>query len=88
MWDFTEELAQGIALAQGQGKRIGRVHESVEKGTGPGSCCHVGTSSAAQEGPVVQGFAEGHVVVVAHDGEEGNLYSHEEDKQKHLSSTC
>ena len=47
LWDFTEELAQGIALTHGQGKCIGCVQQSIEKGTGPGSCCHVGTSSAA-----------------------------------------
>ncbi|KAK4805990.1 hypothetical protein QYF61_006967 [Mycteria americana] len=58
--DFTEELVHSIALAEGYGKCIGRVQHSIEKPTAPGSCCHVDTSSSAQEGPVVQGFADGH----------------------------
>ena len=81
MWDFTEELAQGIAMAQGQGKCIGCVHESTEKGTGPGSCCHVGTSSAAQEGPIVQGFADGHKGVVVHDDQEIKFCCSAENKK-------
>ncbi|KAK4806039.1 hypothetical protein QYF61_007016 [Mycteria americana] len=40
---------------------------SIEKPTAPGSCCHDETSSAAQEGPVVQGFADGNVAVIGHD---------------------
>ncbi|KAK4806088.1 hypothetical protein QYF61_010297 [Mycteria americana] len=61
--NFTEELVQGIALAEGYGKCIGCVQHSIEKPTAPGSCCHVDTSSAAQQGPVVQGFADGNVAV-------------------------
>ncbi|KAK4806100.1 hypothetical protein QYF61_010309 [Mycteria americana] len=50
---------------------------SSEKPTAPGSCCHVDTSSAAQEGPVVQGFADGNVAVIGHH----------EDEEKDLGST-
>ncbi|KAK4806082.1 hypothetical protein QYF61_010291 [Mycteria americana] len=42
---------------------------SIEKPTAPGSCCHVDTSSAAQEDPVMQGLADGKVAVVGHDGD-------------------
>ncbi|KAK4805983.1 hypothetical protein QYF61_006960, partial [Mycteria americana] len=74
--DFTEELVHSIALAEGYGKCIGRVQHSIEKPTAPGSCCHVDTSSSAQEGPVVQGFADGHVAVIGHDeDEEKDLYN-------------
>ncbi|KAK4806603.1 hypothetical protein QYF61_013858 [Mycteria americana] len=60
---------------------------SIEKTTAPGSCCHVGTSSAAQERPIVQGFADGNVAVIGHDGEKRNLCCNQEGKQKHLGST-
>ncbi|KAK4806612.1 hypothetical protein QYF61_013867 [Mycteria americana] len=59
---------------------------SIEKTTAPGSCCHVGTSSAAQERPIVQGFADGNVAVIGHDGEKRNLCCNQEGKQKHLGS--
>ncbi|KAK4806632.1 hypothetical protein QYF61_022938 [Mycteria americana] len=59
---------------------------SIEKTTAPGSCCHVGTSSAAQERPIVQGFADGNIVVIGHDGEKRNLFCNQEGKQKHLGS--
>ncbi|KAK4807508.1 hypothetical protein QYF61_023731 [Mycteria americana] len=85
--DFTEELVQGIALAERYGKCIGSVQESIEKPTAPGSCCHVDTSSAAQEGPVVQGFADGNVAVIGHDSEETILSSNQEDEEKDLCST-
>jgi len=62
------------------------VHESIEKSTAPGSCCHVDTSSAAQEGPIVQGFADGNIAVIGHDGEESILSRHEEEKAKNLCS--
>ncbi|KAK4806640.1 hypothetical protein QYF61_022946 [Mycteria americana] len=60
--------------------------QSIEKTTAPGSCCHVGTSSAAQERPIVQGFADGNVAVIGHDGEKRNLCCNQEGKQKHLGS--
>ncbi|KAK4806568.1 hypothetical protein QYF61_020469 [Mycteria americana] len=59
----------------------------IEDTTAPGSCCHVDTSSAAQEGPVVQGFADGNVAVVGHDSEKTILSSNQEDKAKDLCST-
>ncbi|KAK4806063.1 hypothetical protein QYF61_010272 [Mycteria americana] len=85
--DFTEELVQGIALAEGYGKCIGCVQHSIEKPTAPGSCCHVDTSSAAQEGPVVQGFADGNVAVIGHDGEERKLCTKQEEYKEDLCST-
>jgi len=60
------------------------VQKSIEKSTAPGSCCHVDTSSAAQEGPVVQGFADGKVAVIGHDGEKTILPHNQEDKEKEL----
>ncbi|KAK4806083.1 hypothetical protein QYF61_010292 [Mycteria americana] len=42
---------------------------SSERPTAPGSCCHAETSSAAQEAPVVQGFADGNIAVIGHDGD-------------------
>ncbi|TRZ08826.1 hypothetical protein HGM15179_018283 [Zosterops borbonicus] len=87
VWHFTEELAQGIAMAQRQGKCISHGHESMEKGTGPGSCCHVVTSSAAQEGLIVQELADGHVVVGAHDSQEIKFCCSAEKNKKDLSST-
>jgi len=45
------------------------------------------TSSAAQEGPIVQGFADGKVAVIGHDSEESILSRHEEEKAKNLCST-
>ncbi|KAK4806060.1 hypothetical protein QYF61_007037 [Mycteria americana] len=42
---------------------------SIEKPTAPGSCCHFETSSAAQEGPIVQRFADGYIAVIGHDGD-------------------
>ena len=53
----------------------------------PGSCCNVDTSSAAQEGPVVQGFADGNVAVIGHDSEQTILRGDKEEKEKELSST-
>ncbi len=73
MGDFTEELIHSIALAQRQGKCIGSVQQGIEKPSAPGSCCHGGTSSAAQQGPVVQGLADGNVAVIGHDYEKGIL---------------
>ncbi|KAK4806074.1 hypothetical protein QYF61_010283 [Mycteria americana] len=84
---FTEELVQGIALAEGYGKCIDSVKERIEKSTAPGSCCHVDTSSAAQEGPVVQGFADGNVAVIGHDGEERKLCTKQEEYKEDLCST-
>ena len=66
MGDFTEELVHSIALAKGKGKCVGRVQDSIEKATAPGSCCHLGTRSAAQEGPIVKGLADGNVEVIGH----------------------
>jgi len=63
------------------------VHESIEEPTAPGSCCHVDTSSAAQEGPVVQRFADGKVAVISHDGEEAILCCDQEKEEKQLYST-
>ena len=87
MGDFTEELIHSIALAQRQGKCIGSVQQGIEKPSAPGSCCHGGTSSAAQQGPVVQGLADGNVAVIGHDGEKGILCRDQEDKEKELCST-
>jgi len=53
----------------------------------PGSCCNVDTSSAAQEGPVVQGFADGNVAVIGHDSEQTILRGDKEEKEKGLGST-
>jgi len=80
-------VVQSIALAEGYGKCIGSVQESIDKSTAPGSCCHVDTSSATQEGPVVQGFADGYIVVLGHDGQKTMLYYYQERKQKELGST-
>jgi len=63
------------------------VQKRIEKSTAPGSCCHVDTSSAAQEGPVVQGSADGNVAVVGHDGQKTILCCEQEGKQKDLGST-
>jgi len=60
------------------------VQHSIKKCTAPGSCCHVDTSSAAQEGPIVQGFADGNVAVIGHDGEKRILTRDKEGKQKDL----
>ncbi|KAK4805227.1 hypothetical protein QYF61_000164 [Mycteria americana] len=60
---------------------------SIEKPTAPGSCCHVDTSSAAQEGPVVQGFADGQAAIVCHYCEERILCCDQEKEEKDLSST-
>ena len=46
------------------------MQQSMEKPSAPGSCCHGGTSSAAQQGPVVQGLADGNVAVIGHESEE------------------
>ncbi|KAK4806037.1 hypothetical protein QYF61_007014 [Mycteria americana] len=85
--DFTEELVQGIDLAEGYGKCIGCVQHSMEKPTAPGSCCHFETSSAAQEGPVVQGFADGQVTIVGHYCEERILCCDKEEEEKDLYNT-
>ena len=87
MGDFTEELVQNIASAEGQGKCVGRVQDSIEKATAPGSCCHLGTSSAAHEAPVVQGLADGNVAVIGHGGEKEILCFKEESKEEELGST-
>jgi len=63
------------------------VQERVEKSTAPRNCCHVDTSSAAQEGPIVQGFADGNIAVIGHDGEDKILPYHQEEKEKELCST-
>ena len=63
------------------------MQQSTEEPTAPGSSCHLGASSAAQEGPVVQGFADGNVAVIGHDGEKTTLCCNEEGKQKELGST-
>ncbi|KAK4805228.1 hypothetical protein QYF61_000165 [Mycteria americana] len=60
---------------------------SIEKPTAPGSCCHFETSSAAQEGPVVQGFADGNVAVIGHDSEKGILCTKKEEYKEDLCST-
>ncbi|KAK4805999.1 hypothetical protein QYF61_006976 [Mycteria americana] len=85
--DFTEELVQGIAMAEGYGKCIGCVQHSIEKPTAPGSCCHVDTSSAAQQGPVVQRFADGQITIVCHYCEERILCCGQEEEEKDLCST-
>jgi len=63
------------------------VQQSIEKPSAPGSCCHVDTSSAAQEGPIVQGFADGNIAVIGHGGEQRILRGDKEEKEKELSST-
>jgi len=35
----------------------------------PSSYCHVDTSFTTQEGPIVQGFADGNAAVMGHDSE-------------------
>ncbi|KAK4805349.1 hypothetical protein QYF61_003434 [Mycteria americana] len=74
-------------MAEGYGKCIGRVQHSSEKPTAPGSCCHIETSSAAQQGPIVQGFADGNVAVIGHDGEQIKPGCDEEEEEKELYST-
>jgi len=59
----------------------------MQKPTAPGSCCHVDTSSAAQEGPVVQGFADGNIAVIGHDSEKIKLCCSTEKEKKDLCST-
>ena len=71
MGDFTEEEVNSLTSAEWQGKCIGSVQQSMEKPTAPGSCCHAGTSSAAQQGPIVQGLADGNVAVIGHHSEKG-----------------
>jgi len=63
------------------------VQQSIEKPSAPGSCCHVDTSSGAQEGLIVQGFADGHIAVIGHDSEESIPSGDEEEKAKNLGST-
>ena len=63
------------------------MQERIEQSTAPGSCCHVDTSSAAQEGPVVQGSADGNVAVIGHDRQKTTLCCEQEGKQKKLGST-
>jgi len=63
------------------------VQQSTEEPTAPGSSCHLGASSAAQEGPVVQGFADGNVAVIGHDSQKKILPCHQEDKEEDLGST-
>ncbi|KAK4806049.1 hypothetical protein QYF61_007026 [Mycteria americana] len=60
---------------------------SIEETTAPGSCCHVDTSSAAQQGPVVQGFADGQVTIICHYCEERILCCGQEEEEKHLYNT-
>ncbi|KAK4806030.1 hypothetical protein QYF61_007007 [Mycteria americana] len=60
---------------------------SIEKPTAPGSCCHVDTSSAAQEGPVVQRFADGNVAVIGHDSKQIKLCTKQEEYKEDLCST-
>ncbi|KAK4806684.1 hypothetical protein QYF61_027685 [Mycteria americana] len=59
----------------------------IEETTALGSCCHVDTSSAAQGGPIVQGFADSNVAVIGHDSEETQFCYNQKDKQKVLGST-
>jgi len=73
MRDFTEDLVDSIALAEGYGKCIDSVQHSIEKPTAPGSCSHFQTSAAAQEEPIVQGFVDGSIAVIGHDGEQRKL---------------
>ena len=73
MGDFTEELVHNFTSAQCLRKRTGSVKQGIEKPSAPGSCCHGGTSSAAQQGPVVQRLADSNVAVIGHDGEKGIL---------------
>jgi len=59
----------------------------MQKPTAPGSCCQVDTSSAAQEGPVLQGFADGNIAVIGHDGEKRILCTKQEKYKENLGST-
>jgi len=63
------------------------VRHNIEEPSVPGSCCHVDTSSTAQEGPIVQGFADGNIAIIGHDGEKRKLCCDQEEKEKDLCST-
>ncbi|KAI6060538.1 hypothetical protein LUU34_01590000 [Aix galericulata] len=60
-YDYYVNICKPLA------KCIVSVQDSIEKATAPGSCCHLGTSFAAQEASIVQGLADGNVAVVGHD---------------------
>jgi len=63
------------------------VHESIEDPSAPGSCCHVDTSSVAQEGLIMQGFADGNIAVIGHDSEEKVFGCDRKEKKKELYNT-
>jgi len=63
------------------------VQEGIEQSTAPGSCCHVDTSSAAQEGPIVQGSADGNIAVIGHDSQKRILCSKQEKYKENLGNT-
>jgi len=86
MRDFTEELIHSIALAEVYGKCIDGVKDRIENNMAPGSYCHVDTSSAAQEGPVAQGFADGNVAVIGHDSQKTILRSNKAGKENDLGN--